>query len=137
MRAETDGDVEKAIALIRERGQATAAKKAGRDAREGLVYSYIHAGGRLGVLIEVNSETDFVARNEEFQKLVKDLAMQVAGLAPIYTTVESIPQAELDAKRYEGRVIRVPPLPHERGGGIVVGKVFLVNSARQCRGINR
>jgi elongation factor Ts len=98
---ETDGDVEKAIALIRERGQATAAKKAGRDAREGTIASYIHAGGRLGVLIEVNSETDFVARNEEFQKLVKDLAMQVAGLAPIYTTVESIPQVELDAKKAE------------------------------------
>jgi elongation factor Ts len=98
---ETDGDVEKAIALIRERGQATAAKKAGRDAREGTIASYIHAGGRLGVLIEVNSETDFVARNEEFQKLVKDLAMQVAGLAPMYTTVDSIPAAELEAKKAE------------------------------------
>ena len=98
---ETDGDVEKAIALIRERGQATAAKKAGRDAREGLVFSYIHAGGRLGVLIEVNSETDFVARNEEFQKLVRDLAMQVAGLAPTYTTIESIPAADLEAKKAE------------------------------------
>ena len=98
---ETDGDVEKAIALIRERGQATAAKKAGRDAREGTIASYIHAGGRLGVLIEVNSETDFVARNEEFQKLVKYLAMQVAGLAPMYTTVDSIPAAELEAKKAE------------------------------------
>ena len=96
---ETDGDVEKAIALIRERGQATAAKKAGRDAREGTIASYIHAGGRLGVLIEVNSETDFVARNEEFQKLVKDLAMQVAGLAPTYTTIDSIPAADLEAKK--------------------------------------
>jgi elongation factor Ts len=96
---ETDGDVEKAIALIRERGQATAAKKAGRDAREGTIASYIHAGGRLGVLIEVNSETDFVARNEEFQKLVRDLAMQVAGLAPTYTTIDSIPAADLDAKK--------------------------------------
>jgi elongation factor Ts len=96
---ETDGDVEKAIALIRERGQATAAKKAGRDAREGTIASYIHAGGRLGVLIEVNSETDFVARNEEFQKLVKDLAMQVAGLAPIYTTIDAIPVADLEAKK--------------------------------------
>ncbi|MEO8625905.1 MAG: translation elongation factor Ts [Candidatus Limnocylindrales bacterium] len=96
---ESDGDLDKAIALIRERGQATAAKKAGRDAREGTIASYIHAGGRLGVLIEVNSETDFVARNEEFQKLVKDLAMQVAGMAPTYTTIDSIPAAELDAKR--------------------------------------
>ena len=96
---ETDGDVEKAIALIRERGQAMAAKKAGRDAREGIVASYIHAGDRLGVLIEVNSETDFVARNDEFKDLVKKLAMHVAGLAPIYTTIESIPAAELEAKK--------------------------------------
>jgi len=98
---ETDGDVEKAIALIRERGQATAAKKAGRDAREGTVASYIHAGGRLGVLIEVNSETDFVARNDEFQKLVKELAMQVAGLDPKYPTIDSIPADVLEAKKAE------------------------------------
>src|SRR5688500_16047590 len=98
---ETGGDVEKAVALIRERGMATAAKKAGRDAREGLVHSYIHPGGRLGVLIEVNSETDFVARNEDFQKLVQQLAMQVAGLAPEYVTVESIPADVLEQKREE------------------------------------
>jgi elongation factor Ts len=98
---ETDGDVEQAIALIRERGQATAAKKAGRDAREGTVASYIHAGGRLGVLIEVNSETDFVARNDEFQKLVKELAMQVAGLDPKYPTIESIPAEVVEAKKAE------------------------------------
>jgi elongation factor Ts len=96
---ETAGDVEKAVVLLREKGVATAAKKAGRDAREGLVHSYIHPGGRLGVLIEVNSETDFVARNEEFQKLVQQLAMQVAGLAPEYVTIESIPEDVLAAKR--------------------------------------
>jgi elongation factor Ts len=98
---EVDGDEEKAVVLLRERGAATAAKKAGRDAREGLVSSYIHAGGRLGVLIEVNSETDFVARNDDFQKLVRDLAMQVAGLAPQYVTIESIPPEVLAAKRAE------------------------------------
>ncbi|MEP7158426.1 MAG: translation elongation factor Ts [Chloroflexota bacterium] len=98
---EADGNVETAVKLLRERGQATAAKKAGRDAREGTIASYIHAGGRLGVLIEVNSETDFVARNEEFQKLVRDLAMQVAGLDPKYVTVESIPEAVLEAKKAE------------------------------------
>ena len=98
---EANGDVEKAVVLLRERGVATAAKKAGREAREGLVASYIHAGGRLGVLIEVNSETDFVARNEEFQKLVRDLAMQVAGLAPQYVTIDSIPEDVLAAKRTE------------------------------------
>ena len=98
---EANGDEDKAIALLRERGIATAAKKAGRDAREGLIASYIHAGGRLGVLIEVNSETDFVARNEEFQRLVQQLAMQVAGLAPQYVTIESIPEDVLAAKRAE------------------------------------
>ena len=98
---EADGDLEKAVVLLRERGQATAAKKAGREAREGTISSYIHPGGRLGVLIEVNSETDFVARNEEFQKLVRDIAMQVAGLDPRYVTVESIPASELEAKRAE------------------------------------
>lgn len=98
---EADGDVEKAVALLRERGQAAAARKAGREARDGLIASYIHPGGRLGVLIEVNSETDFVARNEEFQRLVRDIAMQVAGLAPKYVTIESIPEDVLDAKRAE------------------------------------
>ncbi|MBA3796943.1 MAG: translation elongation factor Ts [Chloroflexi bacterium] len=98
---ETSGHLDAAVELLRERGQAAAAKKAGRDAREGVVSSYIHAGGRLGVLIEVNCETDFVARTDDFQKLVRDLAMQVAGLAPEYPTVESIPPAVLDAKRAE------------------------------------
>ncbi len=94
---ESDGDVEKAVAILRERGAATAAKKAGREAREGVIASYIHAGGRLGVLIEVNSETDFVARNEDFQKLVQQLAMQVAGLAPEYVTIDSIPVDVVEA----------------------------------------
>ena len=79
---ETSGDLEQAVVLLRERGVAAAAKKAGRDAREGLVVLYIHSGGRLGVLIEVNCETDFVARNDDFQKLVRDLAMQIVGAAP-------------------------------------------------------
>lgn len=99
--AESGGDIEAAIALLKAKGQAAAAGKAGRDAREGQVASYIHPGGRVGVLIEVNSETDFVARNEEFQKLVRDLAMQVAGLAPRYTTIEAIPADVLAAKRAE------------------------------------
>jgi elongation factor Ts len=98
---EAGGDLEQAVVLLRERGQAAAAKKAGRDAREGLVASYIHAGGRLGVLIEVNCETDFVARNEDFQRLVRDLAMQVAGLAPEYPTVESIPAEVTERKKTE------------------------------------
>ena len=98
---EAGGDMDKAIALLRERGLAAAAKKSGRDAREGLVSSYIHTGGRVGVLIEVNCETDFVARTDEFQKLVRDLAVQVAGLAPLYVDQERIPGADLDAKKAE------------------------------------
>jgi len=98
---ETDGDVDKAVALLRERGVAAAAKKAGREAREGLVGSYIHTGGKVGVLIEVNCETDFVARTEEFQKLVRDLAMQVAGLSPLYVDADAIPEADLVAKKAE------------------------------------
>ncbi len=96
---ETDGDLEKAVALLRERGVAAAAKKAGRDAREGLVSSYIHTGGRIGVLIEVNCETDFVARTEQFQALVRNIAMQVAGLKPLYPSIESIPADVLEAKK--------------------------------------
>jgi elongation factor Ts len=96
---ETDGDVDKAVALLRDRGMAAAAKKAGRDAREGLVSSYIHTGGRVGVLIEVNCETDFVARTDEFQKLVRDLAIQVAGLAPLYVDIDRIPADELAARK--------------------------------------
>jgi elongation factor Ts len=98
---ETDGDVEKAVLLLRERGLAAAAKKAGREAREGLISSYIHTGGRVGVLIEVNCETDFVARTDEFQRLVRDLAVQVAGLAPLYVDADAIPAADLDTKRAE------------------------------------
>ncbi len=98
---ETDGDLDKAVALLRDRGVAQAAKKAGRDAREGLIGTYIHTGGRFGALIEVNCETDFVARNERFQQLVKDLAIQVVALKPLYPTIESIPAEALDAKKAE------------------------------------
>ena len=98
---ETDGEIEKAAALLKERGQAAAAKRADRDAHDGLVGSYIHTGGRIGVLIEVNCETDFVARTDEFQKLVRELAMQVAGLRPLYPTIESIPADVLEAKKAE------------------------------------
>jgi elongation factor Ts len=98
---ETGGDLDKAVKLLRERGVAAAEKKAGREAREGLIGSYIHTGGKVGVLIEVNCETDFVARTEEFQKLVRDLAMQVAGLSPLYVDADAIPEAELAARKAE------------------------------------
>ena len=98
---EADGDLEKATLILRDKGLAAAAKKAGRDAREGLVSSYIHTGGRVGVLIEVNCETDFVARTDEFQKLVRDLAVQVAGLDPLYVDADRIPAEDLAAKQAE------------------------------------
>jgi len=98
---ESGGDLDAAVVLLREKGLAAAAKKADRDAREGLVSSYIHTGGRVGVLIEVNCETDFVARTDEFQKLVRDLAVQVAGLSPSYVDHDRIPAADLEAKTAE------------------------------------
>ena len=98
---ESDGDLDKAILILREKGLAAAAKKSDREAREGLVSSYIHTGGRVGVLIEVNCETDFVARTDEFQKLVRDLAVQVAGLSPLYVDAERIPAEDLAAKHAE------------------------------------
>ena len=98
---DTDGDLEKAVLMLRERGLAAAAKKAGREAREGLVESYIHPGNRVGVLIEVNCETDFVARTDEFKRLVRDLAIQVAGMAPDFVDVDGIPAEALERKRAE------------------------------------
>lgn len=97
----TSGDVDRAIEWLRQKGVARAAGKAGREAREGVISSYIHTGGRVGVLVEVNSETDFVARNEDFLKLVRDVAMQIAGLSPLYTTIDAIPADALEKKRAE------------------------------------
>ena len=88
---ESDGDYEKAVLFLREKGLSTAAKKAGRVAREGIVASYIHHGSRLGVLLELNCETDFVARTDDFQQLARDIAMQVAGMAPQYVSREDVP----------------------------------------------
>ncbi len=96
-----DGDMDVAIGLLREKGLAAAARKSGREALEGLISSYIHTGGRVGVLIEVNCETDFVARTDEFQRLTRDLAIQVAGLAPIYVDADRIPPADVEAKKAE------------------------------------
>jgi len=98
---ETGGDIDKAAAILQERGQAAAAKRAGREANEGMIASYIHTGSKIGVLVEVNCETDFVARTDEFQRLGRDIAIQVAGLRPLYTTIDAIPAAELEAKRAE------------------------------------
>src|SRR5210317_233754 len=91
---ETQGDMEKAAQVVRERGLAKAAKKVGREANDGLIGHYIHAGSRVASLVEVNCETDFVARTEDFQGFVHDLAMQVVGAQPQYVNVEDVP-AEL------------------------------------------
>ena len=88
---ETNGDLEKAIEYLREKGIAKAAKKAGRAASEGIVESYVHGGGRIGVLVEVNIETDFAAKNEEFRSFVKDVAMQIAAMNPTYVKREDVP----------------------------------------------
>lgn len=92
---ETDGDMEKAIVYLREKGIATAAKKAGRIASQGIVESYIHMGGKIGVLIEVNCETDFVAKSEQFKTFVHDVAMQIAAMKPVYVSKTEVPQEEI------------------------------------------
>ena len=92
----TDGELEKAIDFLREKGLAAAAKKAGRVAAEGLVEAYIHGGGRIGVLVEVNCETDFVAKTDAFKELVKDIAMHIAATNPSYLKREEVPTAELE-----------------------------------------
>ncbi len=96
---ETGGDLEGATRLLRQRGLAIAAKKAGRLAQEGLVEAYIHAGGRLGALVELNCETDFVARTEEFQRLAHDLAMQVVASNPRYLRPEDVPPEVIEEKK--------------------------------------
>jgi len=97
--SEANGDVPKAVTILRERGLAAAEKKAGRQTREGLVASYIHAGGKLGVLVEVNCETDFVARTDDFQELVRDIAMQIAAANPLCVRREDVPETELSRER--------------------------------------
>jgi len=97
---ETNGNLEEAIAWLRQKGIASAEKKAGRVAAEGLVGSYIHTGGRVGVLVEVNCETDFVARRDEFQELVRNVAMQIAACPNVeYVRVSDIPQAFVDSEK--------------------------------------
>lgn len=96
---ESDGNIEKAIIFLREKGLAAAAKRAGRVAAQGIVGSYIHGGGKIGVLVEVDCETDFVARTDEFQQLVKDVAMQVAASNPRYVQRDEVPAQEVEKER--------------------------------------
>jgi elongation factor Ts len=97
--AETAGDIQKAVDYLRQKGLASAAKKADRVAADGAVAAYLHPGGKLGALVEINCETDFVARTPEFQALLKDIAMQVAAANPRYVRREEIPAAELDREK--------------------------------------
>ena len=97
--AETDGDLEKAVTYLREKGLAAAAKKAGRIAAEGLIESYIHGVGKIGVLVEVNCETDFVAKTDEFKSLARDIAMQIAAAKPEFVSKEEVPAEALDKEK--------------------------------------
>jgi len=101
---ESGNDIEKAMTYLREKGLAAAAKKAGRAAHEGRVQSYIHGEGKIGVLVEVNCETDFVARTDEFQSLVRDIAMHIAAASPRYLDKNSVPEADLEKEKAIFRV---------------------------------
>lgn len=100
---EASGDIDKAIEWLRKKGLNTATKKAGRSTTQGLVASYIHGGGKIGVLVEVNSETDFVARNQEFQSFVKDIAMHIAASHPLCVSLEDLP---IEEAQNEKRILR-------------------------------
>ncbi|WP_353892064.1 translation elongation factor Ts [Proteinivorax hydrogeniformans] len=95
----TEGDMEKAVDYLREKGLSAAAKKSGRVAAEGVVEAYIHGDGRIGVLVEVNAETDFVAKNDEFKQFVNDIAMQIAAANPSYISREEVPQEEIEREK--------------------------------------
>jgi elongation factor Ts len=100
---ETQGDMEKAAQVLRERGLAKAAKKVGREANEGLIGHYVHSGSRVAALVEVNCETDFVARTPDFQEFVHDMAMQVVASSPRYVSVQDVPHAVVDSEKAEYR----------------------------------
>ncbi|MFP4465857.1 MAG: translation elongation factor Ts [Candidatus Goldiibacteriota bacterium] len=96
---ENNCDTEKAVEWLREKGIAGASKKSARTAKEGLIYSYIHSGGKVGVLVEVNCETDFVARTEDFQNLCKEISMQIAAMSPLYVTRNEVPEDLIEKEK--------------------------------------
>ncbi|MDF9826695.1 elongation factor Ts [Ereboglobus sp. PH5-5] len=120
--AETGGNIEEAVTLLRKKGAATADKKAGRATKEGLIWSYIHSNNKVGVLIEVNCETDFVARNEDFKAFCNDLCLQVAASSPLYVTRDEVPEAAIAAER-EIAVAQVQGKPPAAIQKIVEGKL--------------
>ena len=113
---ETNGDLDKATEWLREKGIAKAAKKADRIAAEGLVYSYIHMGGKIGVLLEVNCETDFVSRSDNFVALCKDIALHIAAARPLYVTEEEVP---VDVLNHEKEILRAQALNEGKPEAIV------------------
>ena len=119
---EAEGDFDNAVELLRKRGVAKAAKKAGREASEGLIDTYIHLGGKVGVLCEINCESDFVAKTDDFKKFVKDIAMHIAAASPVCVSREEIDPALLDEERKvaEGQAEGKPPQAVEK---IVEGKL--------------
>src|SRR5476649_133788 len=119
---EANGNTEAATTILRKKGAASAAKKADRIAKEGVVESYIHVGGKVGVLIEVNCETDFVARNDAFKAFVKDLCLQIAAASPLYVTRDQVPEADV-AKEREIAVAQVAGKPPAAVQKIVDGKL--------------
>ncbi len=100
---ETNGNLEEAVELLRKRGIAKAAKKAGRETKEGIIHAYIHAGGRVGVLLELNCETDFVAKNELFKELANEIALQIAAMRPQYVSRDTVPKEVIEK---EGEIAR-------------------------------
>ena len=119
---EANGNVDEATTILRKKGAASAAKKADRVAKEGVVESYIHVGGKVGVLIEVNCETDFVARNDGFKAFVKDLCLQIAAASPLYVSRDQVPEADL-AKEREIAAAQVAGKPPAAVQKIVEGKI--------------
>lgn len=126
---EANGNIDEAETILRKKGIASAAKKAGRDAKDGLVHSYIHLGGKVGVLIEVNCETDFVARNDEFRGFVNDLCLQIAATSPIYVSRDQVPEAEIAQER-EIAAAQAAGKPPPAVQKIVEGKLERVYSER-------
>jgi elongation factor Ts len=120
--SETNGSVEEAITLLRKKGAASAAKKADRTTKEGLIESYIHVGGKVGVMLEVNCETDFVARNDDFKALCRDICLQIAAANPLYVSREEVPSADLDKER-EIATAQVQGKPPAAVQKIVEGKL--------------
>jgi elongation factor Ts len=119
---EADGNVEAATTILRKKGAASAAKKADRVTKEGLIESYIHVGGKVGVLLEVNCETDFVARNDEFKAFCRDVCLQIAAASPLYVSREQVPEADLAKEREiaSAQVLGKPPAAVQK---IVEGKL--------------